>query len=363
MIVISTQCFPPDLGGIQAIMGGLARSAADRGFPLTVLADACDGAAAHDAAAGYRIVRYGGFKPLRRRMKARAANRLIDAARPKVVFCDTWKSLEHLAPAGMPVVVFAHGMEFPPNATQQKKARIAKAMSKATAVVADSRYAAELARPYVASTTRVAVINPPISPLQEATAGAAALRARHGRPILVGLARLEPRKGFDRVIEALPTVAERHPGVSFLIGGDGEDMGRLKGLACELGVEPRVHFLGSVVGEPKAALLSCADLFVMPTRRVGSSVEGFGIVYAEAAWYGVPAVAGIEGGAGDIVQDGVTGRLVDGDQPIAQVLLDLLSDEERLKSMGAAAQAKVRSGGMWDQAFARFMELAQIRPA
>jgi glycosyltransferase involved in cell wall biosynthesis len=42
------------------------------------------------------------------------------------------------------------------------------------------------------------------------------------------LARLEPRKGFDRVIEALPEVVERHPGAAFLIGGDGSDKHRLK---------------------------------------------------------------------------------------------------------------------------------------
>jgi phosphatidylinositol alpha-1,6-mannosyltransferase len=284
---------------------------------------------------------------------------MIATSEPSVVFCDSWKSLEYLQPGSLPTVVFAHGMEFPHDVTERKKARIAKVMSKATAVIADSRYAARLAKPYIPDTIRVTVINPPITPLQDATRDAAALRSKHGHPVLVGLARLEPRKGFDRVIEALPTVAERHPGVSFLIGGDGSDKGRLQKLAEQLGVASRVHFLGSVAGERKAALLSAADLFVMPTRRVGSSVEGFGIVYAEAAWYGVPAVAGIDGGAGDFVDDGVTGLLVDGSQPIAQALTELLSDSDALKSMGRAAQSKVRSSGMWDQAFARVMDVAQ----
>jgi phosphatidylinositol alpha-1,6-mannosyltransferase len=362
MILIATQCFPPDIGGIQAIMGGLARSAAERGLSPTVMADASTGWQAHDAAAGYAIVRHGGLKPLRRLLKARAVNRAIAAGEPSVVFCDSWKSLEHLATGRVPVVVFAHGMEFPPDATAGKKARIARAFAKAGAVVASSRYAAGLVRPYIPAKTRIAVVNPPIMPQPDAADEARALRDRHGNPILVGLARLEPRKGFDRVIEALPAVADRHPRVTFLIGGDGSDKPRLQHLAQQLGVAARVGFLGRVTEERKAAVLAAADLFTMPTRRVGSSVEGFGIVYAEAAWYGVPAIAGIEGGAGDFVEDGVTGRLVDGDRPVTDILLDLLSDGARLKAMGVAAQAKVRSTGMWDQAFARFMELAQSAP-
>jgi phosphatidylinositol alpha-1,6-mannosyltransferase len=359
MILIATQCFPPDIGGIQSIVGGLAKSAAEQGFPVTVMAEATTGDRAYDEAAGYDVVRYSGLRPLRRLLKARAANRIISSGKPTAVFCDSWKSVEHLSPAGAPIVVFAHGMEYPPDATPGKKARISRALSKVKAVVADSRFAADLARPYVPETTRIAVVNPAIMPLQDASNAAAALRGQHGHPIIAGLARLEPRKGFDRVIEALPVVAERHPDVSFLIGGDGSDRVRLQELAVQLGVAQRVHFFGNVAGERKSALLAAADLFAMPTRRVGSSVEGFGIVYAEAAWFGVPAVAGVEGGAGDFVEDGVTGRLVDGDKPISDALLDLLSDSDRLKAMGRAAQNKVRSTGMWDQTFARIMELAQ----
>lgn len=363
MLLISTQCFPPVLGGIQAVMAGLARSATERGMAVTVVADAASGSRPYDAAAGYRIVRYGGPKVLRRRVKAYAVGRMIASGAPGMLVCDTWKSLEHIRPCSTPTLVFAHGMEFPDMASARKRSRIARAMAKATAVVAASRFTADLARSYVPLSTPISVINPPLAPLPDAANAAAALRARHGHPLLVGLARLEPRKGFDRVIEALPLLAERHPGVSFLIGGNGSDKPRLQILAEQLGVASRVHFLGSVDEELKLALLAAADLFVMPTRRAGSSVEGFGMVYAEAAWFGVPAVAGREGGAGDFVEDGVTGCLVDGQQPITHALLDLLADRNRLKSMGRAAQAKVRSSGLWEHAFVRLMELAQVAPS
>jgi phosphatidylinositol alpha-1,6-mannosyltransferase len=359
MILISTQCFPPSVGGIQAVMGGLAKSATECGLPVTVLADSSWGWQAHDAAAEFSVVRYGGIKPLRRLMKARGVGRAIATGAPSFLFCDSWKSVERVETGCMPTLVFAWGMEFPPNPGALKKARIAAAFSKASAVIAASRYTAELARPYVPLGTPLQVINPAIAPLEDAGEAAAELRDQHGSPVLVGLARLEPRKGFDRVIEALPQLAERHPGITFLIGGDGSDKARLEALARRQGVASRVHFLGTVAGRRKSALLAAADLFVMPTRRVGSSVEGFGIVYAEAAWFGVPAIASVEGGAGDIVEDGVTGRLIDGSTPLTRVLLDLLADLDRLKSMGATARARVRSSGTWEHVFARLMELAK----
>ena len=87
----------------------------------------------------------------------------------------------------------------------------------------------------------------------------------------------------------------------------------------------------------------------MPTRREGSSVEGFGIVYAEAAWYGVPALAGSDGGGSDAVVDGETGWVVDGDNQgaVEAAIGDLLADEGRRKAMGEAARARVLREGTW----------------
>jgi phosphatidylinositol alpha-1,6-mannosyltransferase len=58
-----------------------------------------------------------------------------------------------------------------------------------------------------------------------------------------------------------------------------------------------VNYLGLVDEASKAALLAEADIFAMPTRREGASIEGFGIVYLEAAWHGCPSLAGRDGGA------------------------------------------------------------------
>jgi phosphatidylinositol alpha-1,6-mannosyltransferase len=366
MILVLTQNFPPDVGGIQILMYGLARSAFDRGHKVKIMADTYEGWMGFDAASELDTERYGGWKLTRRLQKASAARRVILESKPTAVFCDSWKSLEYLdPPPSVPVVALAHGTEFPAHPTPRKIRRMTRTFAKATAVVAASRFAADFARPYVGGNTRLCVVNPPIAPLPEASpTEIAEVRQRYGGgPILVGLARLEPRKGFDRVIEALPDLAQQHPGVAFLIGGDGDDTERLQKLARDLGVADRVHLLGRVYGKEKTALLSAADIFAMPTRRHVNSVEGFGIVYAEAAWCGVPSLAGTYSGASDFIDDGNTGRLVDGDGPVSSTLLDMLADPQTLSSMGRAARAKVLSSGMWGTGLDSFMGAAALRPS
>lgn len=362
MILVLTQCFPPETGGIENLVGGFAAALSETGRRVTVMADPTDGDLTFEAhLANVAVQRFGGLKPLRRRFKAWSAGRLIARGGVEAVFCDSWKSLELLARTEVPVAVMAHGMEFPPKASERKRQRIAHAFSKAATVIANSRYTADLARPYLSPPTRLVIVHPPIRP-QPAPSSTALQQlsalTQGARPLLAGLARLEPRKGFDRVIQSLPGLAQKFAGIRLVIGGRGGDAARLEALAREHGVADRLHLLGRVDDEDKAALLASADLFVMPTRREGNSVEGFGIVYAEAAWYGVPSLAGADGGGSDAVTDGETGRVVAGEsrEAIEAAIGELLADDTRRKAMGEAARARVVREGTWQTALARYLD-------
>jgi phosphatidylinositol alpha-1,6-mannosyltransferase len=132
----------------------------------------------------------------------------------------------------------------------------------------------------------------------------------------------------------------------------------LRALAAERGVSDSVVFLGPVTDpQRKAALLRSSDVHAMPSRRVGDSVEGFGISYAEAAWYGVPSVAGGDGGAADAVKDGQTGLVRDGRDwnAVSQALSDLLDDADARRRMGEAAAAFVREELSWRSALPRYL--------
>src|SRR5262249_13231710 len=153
------------------------------------------------------------------------------------------------------------------------------------------------------------------------------ISGRH--PVIATIARLEPRKGVDAVIRALPELRQHHPNCIYAIAGAGEDRARLEELAASLGVRDATVFLGRGSEGLKAALLASCDVFAMPVRREGRSVEGFGISYSEAGWFGVPALAGRDGGAADAVLHGETGLVCDGSNQseVTRSLLLLLGDE------------------------------------
>ncbi|MBI2802391.1 MAG: glycosyltransferase family 4 protein [Gammaproteobacteria bacterium] len=343
MILITSQNFPPDLGGIQTLMGGLAASLAAAGERVAVYADRLRANGANDFHPPYALERFGGIRPWRRRVKARAIAKACRKHPVRGVFADSWKSVELLPALPVPIAVLAHGMEFPLHPSPRKRQRICRALSRAHCVIVNSSFTAERVRAYLANDARqLHVIHPPIDPqpAPSATALADAQRLCAGRsPVLITLARLEPRKGIDRVLRAMPAVLAAHPGVLYIIAGVGADKLRLHAIADALGVQHCVRFTGAVESDTKAALFSVADLFVMPARREGNSVEGFGIVYLEAAWYGVPAIAGSDGGATDAVLDGDTGILCDAisDADVARQILLVLGDPTLRHRLGAAA--------------------------
>jgi phosphatidylinositol alpha-1,6-mannosyltransferase len=283
----------------------------------------------------------------------------------KAVVADSYKSAQGISRLEVPMLVLAHGMELPTHPSPAKALRIRRALAQATHIVANSRFTASRLVPYVGE-RRIEIIHPPIGVLPAPSAAALADMDRliaADAPVIVSLSRLEPRKGIDQVIRAMPVLHQTYPRACFLVAGDGADRPRLEALAHEHGVAHAVRFLGRVDEGQKAALFSRADLFAMPVRREGNSVEGFGIVYMEAAWYGVPALAGREGGAVDAVIDGQTGRICAGDdlEDVTRTLAALLGDAAGRQRLGAAAQVRARGALQWGQAIRAYLDLVNCQ--
>lgn len=173
------------------------------------------------------------------------------------------------------------------------------------------------------------------------------------RPILLTVARLDEHKGHDRVIEALPRVLSRHPGLRYVMVGPGQqDWPRLREMAVRLGVEQSVEYWGAV---PEAELHRAyqeATLFTMPSREVPGRldlVEGFGLTFLEAAALGLPSVAGNSGGVPDAVEHEVSGLLVDPTSPaeIAEAILRLLDDHQYREQLGQQARERALREFTW----------------
>jgi phosphatidylinositol alpha-1,6-mannosyltransferase len=155
---------------------------------------------------------------------------------------------------------------------------------------------------------------------------------------------LVPRKGQDRLIDALALLAPEFPHLELALIGGGRLDRALARRARRRGVAERVRLLGALGPEELAGWFAAADVFASPcrTRWGGLEVEGFGIVFAEAALAGLPVMAGRSGGAPEAVVPGDSGIVVDGSSTheVAEGLARLLrlraAERRRLGEAGRA---------------------------
>jgi phosphatidylinositol alpha-1,6-mannosyltransferase len=191
------------------------------------------------------------------------------------------------------------------------------------------------------------------------------LRRRHGlegRRVLLTVARLVPHKGHDMVIRALPRIVERVPDAVYLVVGSGPHETALRDLARLVGVTDRVRFAGNVPDDELPDHYHLCDVFVMPSRQQGGDVEGFGIVFAEAAASSRPAIGGRSGGVVDVIQDGRTGLLVEPTSPeeIARAAVRLLTDRDLAGQLGAAARSRIEREFRYEDVAARIMAASGV---
>jgi phosphatidylinositol alpha-1,6-mannosyltransferase len=167
--------------------------------------------------------------------------------------------------------------------------------------------------------------------------------------ILLTVSHLVPRKGADNVIRALPKIKQEIPDVKYLIGGRGEYLSELERLTIENEVSHLVHFLGFIQEEELNDLFNACDIFIMPNRQEDYDVEGFGIVFADAAACAKPTIAGNSGGAVDAIVDNETGFLVDPNSPddIADKCIKLLKDEKLRLKFGQNGLKRVNEELNW----------------
>ncbi len=163
-------------------------------------------------------------------------------------------------------------------------------------------------------------------------------------PVLASVKGLHHKRGFRFLIEALPSVIERHPGAVLILAGDGPERERLEQQVRSLGLADRVQFLGNVDHEQVPELLRQVDVYVQP-----SLTESFGVSAIEASATGIPVIATAVEGGRDIVRHGETGLLVppSSSSALADAIIQLLDDPALRESMGAAGRRFVTERYQW----------------
>jgi glycosyltransferase involved in cell wall biosynthesis len=121
------------------------------------------------------------------------------------------------------------------------------------------------------------------------------------------ISRLAKRKNIIGVLYALKKIKDKKIEFTYYLGGRGPDEAEIRDTVMKLGLEMNVKILGFVDSRRRDSLLAQTDLFILPSLQIENSIEGYGISFIEANYYGVPVISGNTGGMKDSVIDGVTG--------------------------------------------------------
>ncbi len=164
---------------------------------------------------------------------------------------------------------------------------------------------------------------------------------REGPVKILTLARIHPRKGHIETARALGQLPpEVRKQVTWVIAGTGcqNYLAEVLKVCHEMVV--KFHLVGEVSDDELGWIYNDSDIYIMSSRSLPRSIEGFGITYLEAGLYGVPVIGYRTGGVQEAVINGQTGFLVkEGDiDALSAALQELIQDHHKRSTFGAAGR-------------------------
>lgn len=369
-VLLITQDFPPQVGGIQTFSHELALRLSRWCEEFEVIAPVFAGDAAFDAGLSFRLNR---IRSSTDALVARGIPTLWRRAREgrfDVALHAQWGTGPGALMArrfGWPrrVFVIAHGRElllrplarFAP-AQKAYDALRRRVLRGADGVFTNSEYTAGLVKELGVDRPGIEVVGCGVDAARfdvpDADERARRFRERHdlvGRPCFVTVTRLHAYKGVDTAIAALPSLRGKIPDATYVVVGNGPDLPRLREMAASLGVAGHVRFLGEASGDEVVDALHACDALAMLSRLEPPDVEGFGLVFLEAGACGRPVVGARTGGIPEVIVDGQTGLLVPPGDPAAtaDALARIMSDPTLARRLGEAGRHRARNELTWDR--------------
>jgi phosphatidylinositol alpha-1,6-mannosyltransferase len=345
-ILICTNSYPPQIGGLATYSSQLAIHLGKLDFDVTVLAPKSPGCKAFDEDRRYKTLRYSSKLDLYQKC-------LVEIFRTDLVFIvqrGNYLTLAYYINKFLRrhYVVALHGHEV----QSRKRNSIIKQMNHASRLVPGSKYAADHFKGLGVNPSLITVINHGTTPILKKNLDVRAKYKLDGKQIILTVARLIKHKGQDHLLKSLPKILEVIPNAHYLMAGDGPDKEYLEDLAFnQLNLRGNVTFAGAICDENVAACYHECDIFAMISRQHGNSVEGFGIAFLEAGYAGKAVVGGDSGGIPDAVEHNKTGTLVNPNdlEEIAAAIIDLLQNKNKRSEYGENGKNRVLAKFTWEK--------------
>jgi phosphatidylinositol alpha-1,6-mannosyltransferase len=340
MFLVVTRSFPPEIGGMQNLMWGLANELS-KNCMIKVFADYHEDHKTFDEQVSFTIERVSGIKLFRKYRKAQLINEFIKENKIEGIIADHWKSLELLS-TNKKKICLIHGKEIYHEKGTKLNKRVLDVLNNIDIIVANSKYTKDLAIQRGIEANKIIIINPGINLVQELNKkmlNKVENLLKHKSPRLITVSRFDKRKNHEKVIMALRNLKQIYPGIIYICVGYGDEEQSIKKLVEELDLKEQVMFFKDISNELKNSLLAKSNIFVMPSIIYKKSVEGFGIAYVEAAQYGIPSIGGVDGGASDAIDHQKTGLICDGNN-LDEVYssINLMLENNKYLEYGKAAK-------------------------
>ena len=370
MIIITTQCFAPQIGGIESLMTGMADAMSKNGKDVLVLADGIQNKM--DEKANYKIKRFSGWKPIRRIRKALYLEKVCKNKTVETIYADSWKSVEYVKKRNKKILVLAHGTEIPKqywsmmlDVLRFKKNRIINSYKNVFKIIANSNYTRDLMNASLKiDLDKIKIIHPGIDIYEDFISQDDEENVKkiikNRSPIITTLARVEKRKGHKFIINAISKLTNRFPNIIYLIAGKGPYLEEIKKYVIELSLENHVIFLGWITEPEKSLILKSSHVFAMTPTTVGESVEGFGMAFIDAAFHGIPSVGSRSGGISDAIIENETGLLAEAgnQEEITKKLTELLDNAALRVKLGKRGKEIAESHYSWENKIIEYLEAA-----
>lgn len=367
-IVIVTQDYFPEIGGITSWCYQLAKSFIKKDFEVLVVAK---NTYEKDDFVGKTILQHGinvyrlNSDRWKNKRNIRISKFIRQINTPETLFiCANWKVAVPLMFesffAKINYIVAFHGLD----AFEDRKLNkilLKRTIKKSVLAIAVSRFTKEI----------LIAHNVQLNKLKVITNGVDTETCYYQKPSqefldkfnissgfkLLSVGRLIKRKGFDYLIQALAKLNISN--IHYYIAGEGKYLNRLKELISENNLSEQVHLLGYVDDNEMNMLYSAADLFVMPARNLEKDVEGFGIVYLDAAACKTPSIASFGNGSEDAVEHMETGVLVNPDSidDIAAAIKMIYDDKNLRDKLSENAYQRAISEFAWDKKIEEYLSI------
>ncbi|MGF9713242.1 glycosyltransferase family 4 protein [Paenibacillus naphthalenovorans] len=353
-VLLITGGFPPEVGGIQNYVYNLCKYSQHN---ITVLAPEQADTSEFDSAQKFEIVRkkflrgnnfiYSGFSLLKDVIRIIKSKDIDIIVCNHVLVSSIGNLIKHIYKK--PFICITYGkdtLEFLGNPILKRI--VLNNLNRANSIITCSNYTKKEVENLKIEGTKVYSVEPGVDSRFIPKDKDTNLLKKYGlenKKIIYTISRLVERKGHDNVIKSMKNIIRRIPNVVYLIVGDGEYRKELEDLVVKNNLADYVVFTGKVREEELLDFYNLGDVFVMPCRYVEDkgSVEGFGIVYLEAAACRKPIIGGNSGGAPEAVGGRDTGILVDPSNidAISNEIIFLLEHKDFADEMAKNARKRI----------------------